>query len=183
VSPELTTDQKGAIAEAAIVLAAVERGIGVYRPVAEGGRYDLIFDVRGRLMRVQCKSAAKQGDVLHIRCYSSRRTLGGMVSRPYTAEQIDAITAYAHDLRRCYFIPVGLVDGRRALSLRLAPARNGQRSRIHWAGDFEFDRLHFNAPGAIAQLGERLAGSQKVGGSSPPGSTLADVARAGSPPR
>ncbi len=41
----LTTDQKGAIAESAIVHAAIKAGIDVYRPVREGGRYDLIFDV------------------------------------------------------------------------------------------------------------------------------------------
>ena len=39
--PELTTDQKGAIAETAIVHEAVKLGIEVYRPVMEGGRFDL----------------------------------------------------------------------------------------------------------------------------------------------
>ena len=41
---------------------------------------------------------------------------------------------------------------------------NGQRASINWAGDYLL-------PGAIAQLGERLTGSQEVGGSNPPGST------------
>jgi hypothetical protein len=49
----MTTDHKGSIAEAAIALAAIKLGIDVYRPVAEGGRYDLIFDVESRLLRVQ----------------------------------------------------------------------------------------------------------------------------------
>src|SRR4051794_15299449 len=43
--PCMTTDQKGAIAELAIQLAATKLGIDVYRPVAEGGRYDMIFDL------------------------------------------------------------------------------------------------------------------------------------------
>jgi hypothetical protein len=50
----LTTDQKGAIAEQAIALAAMELGIGVFRPLAPE-RYDLIFDLDGRLLRIQCK--------------------------------------------------------------------------------------------------------------------------------
>jgi PD-(D/E)XK endonuclease len=45
----LTTDRKGAIAELAIALAATKAGIEVYRPMSEGGRYDLIFDI-GRLV-------------------------------------------------------------------------------------------------------------------------------------
>ena len=49
----MTTDQKGAIAELAIQLAAVKLGVEVYRPVAEGGRYDLIFDLGEKLWRVE----------------------------------------------------------------------------------------------------------------------------------
>ena len=64
----ITTDQKGAIAETAIAHRAVRRGIGVSRPVNEGERYDLIFDLRPRLIRVQCKWASLDGDVISVRC-------------------------------------------------------------------------------------------------------------------
>jgi hypothetical protein len=47
----MTTDQKGAIAEMAIALKATLLGVDVFRPVAEGGRYDLIFDLGERLWR------------------------------------------------------------------------------------------------------------------------------------
>jgi hypothetical protein len=49
------------------------------------------------------------------------------------------------------------------MSLRLAPARNNQELLVHWATNYRL--------GAIAQLGERSAGSRKVGGSNPPSST------------
>ena len=70
----MTTDQKGAIAEAAIALAAMKLGVDVYRPLGEGGRYDLILDVGSRLLRVQCKWAASLKQVLVVRCYTFRRT-------------------------------------------------------------------------------------------------------------
>jgi hypothetical protein len=41
----MTTDQKGAIAEACIAAEAIKLGIGVFRPLADE-RYDLIFDTR-----------------------------------------------------------------------------------------------------------------------------------------
>ena len=47
-------DQKGGIAELAIAWEATKLGIGVYKPMIEGGRYNLIFDVGPRLLRVQC---------------------------------------------------------------------------------------------------------------------------------
>jgi PD-(D/E)XK nuclease superfamily protein len=49
--------------------------------------------------------------------------------------------------------------GQRVVHLRTRQARNGQRKRLHFAEQYRL--------GAIAQLGERLAGSQKVAGSSP----------------
>jgi hypothetical protein len=115
------------------------------------------------LARVQCKWAQRQGDIVCVRSYSCRRAAEGFRVRGYTAEEIDAIAAYCPQNRRCYYIPVAILEGRRVTHLRLAPARNNQADGIHWASEYEL--------GAIAQLGERLAGSQKAGGSSPPGST------------
>jgi hypothetical protein len=72
----LTTDQKGVIAEAAITLAALELGVGV----SSGRRcYDLIFDLRDRLVPVQCKWASRHGDVVAVRCYSARRNAEGLL--------------------------------------------------------------------------------------------------------
>ena len=90
----LTTDQKGSIAETAIVAAATKLGIGVFKPLTDGERYDLIFDLRPRLVRVQCKWAGRRGDVVVVRCVSARRAADGLRHRPYTADEIDAFAAY-----------------------------------------------------------------------------------------
>ena len=137
----MTTDQKGAIAEAAIGHAAIKLGIDVYRSIVEGGRYDLILDIGTRLLRVQCKWARRRDGVVAVRCYSCRRTANGLLHRKYTAQEIDAIAAYCPDTNGCYLLPVELVGGRREVSLRLAPTRNGQKHGIRWADDYEFTRL------------------------------------------
>ena len=167
----MTTDQKGNIAEAAIALAAAKLDVDVYRPVFEGGRCDLLLDLGHRLLRVQCKWAAQYGDVILVRCYSSRRSFGGrLVTRRYTTDEVDAFAAYSMELDRCFLLPPQLWENRRLVQLRTAPTRNNQARRIHWADDYDFaGRLR--ALGAVAQLGERLAGSQKATGSSPVGST------------
>jgi hypothetical protein len=129
----LTTNQKGAIAETAIAHAAIKLGIEVYRPVAEGGRFDLIFAFPDASPgRVQCKWAPLVNGTVAIRSYSARRAREGV------------------------------------LHLRLEPARNNQVDRVNYAPGYEL--------GAIAQLGERVAGSHEVGGSSPPGSTSLEAA-------
>jgi hypothetical protein len=164
VPPSLTSNQKGAIAEAGITWEAIKLGIDVYRPVAEGGRYDLIFGVGNELLRVQCKWATRLGDVVNVRLQTSRRARGGaLVRRTYTEQEIDAVVAYCPELETCYFLPAALISGRFQLYLRLSATRNQQKSGVKWAAEYEL--------GAIAQLGERLGGTQEVAGSSPASST------------
>jgi PD-(D/E)XK endonuclease len=167
---QLTTDQKGAIAETALAHAAAKLCIPVYAPVSEGGRYDLIFDVGSSLLRVQCKWAVRLGGVVMIRCRSCRRSRAGIVHRSYTTEEIDLIAGYCAELDKCYVIPFAEYFRRGGIHLRLEPTKNNQRHGILWAREFEFERLNWMPSGAIAQLGERLRGTQEVGGSSPPGS-------------
>jgi hypothetical protein len=169
----LTTNQKGAVAEAAITKAALEIGYDVYRPAIEGGRYDLIFDAGEQLLRVQCKWAPLHGDVVIIRSYSTRRARSGLLRRPYVHGEFDALAAYCPDLERCYFIPYESIDGAQQLCLRIAPTKNNQRSGIRSASDYEFGaKLPQTTLGPIAQLGERRHGMAEVVGSSPTGSTL-----------
>jgi hypothetical protein len=159
----MSTNQKGAIAETAVAHEAIKLGIEVYRPVAEGGRFDLIFAFEdASLARVQCKWAPIYRGVIKVRAYSCRRAAEGFRRTPYTADEIDAIAAYCPDNHRCYYLPASKVVGRFEIQLRLAPTRNNQADGVNWAGEYQL--------GAIAQLGERVTGSHEAGGSSPPSS-------------
>jgi prevent-host-death family protein len=162
----LGTNRKGAIAEAKITAAAVELDVPVLRPVAEHGRYDLAFEIGGRIHRIQCKWGSYDPDagVIKVNLESTFLTARGYVRTAYSAAEIDFFAVYCGQLDRCYLLPIDFVDGRRAIYLRLAPSRNGQRACINLAEQFEF-------AGAVAQLEERLNGIQEAGGSSPPSST------------
>jgi hypothetical protein len=160
----LSTNQKGAIAEAKVTAAAIEAGMIVWRPVVEGCRYDLILDTGRRLLRTQCKWANGTGEVVVIRGRTCRHTPRGYVWTTYSEAEIDGIAAWCPDSGECYFVPIAEIAGRARMHLRLAPARNHQELLVHWAANYRL--------GAIAQLGERRAGSAKVVGSSPTSSTL-----------
>jgi prevent-host-death family protein len=159
----LTNGRKGAIAEARIAAEAVKLGFDVYRPIAEGGRYDLIVDVGNRLLRAQCKWATRKDSVVNVWMTTSRLTPHGYVRTTYNASEIDGIAAYCQDLERCFWLPIEEFAGRTSAQLRLSPPRNGQRAGLLWAEHYAF--------GAIAQLGERRRGTAEVGGSNPPSST------------
>ena len=158
----MNSNAKGAIAEQAIVFEALKLGVPVLKPVAEHGRVDLAFDIAGRIWRVQCKwgSLARDGDVIVVRVGTSRCTPDGYVRTTYAEHEVELFAIYCGDVDQCFLVPRQVVAGKHYLHLRLKSALNGQQACINLAANFEFE-------GAIAQLGERSAGSRKVVGSSP----------------
>ena len=168
---EWSNNRKGAVAELAIRLAAERAGIGVYLPSTEHSRADMLFEIGSGLWRVQCKwgRLCQGGDVVSINLTTSRCTPTGYVRTKYSAREVDLFAVYCGELDRCFLLPIEMCAERRAVQLRLLPARNNQRACINLAEDFAFD-------GAIAQLEERLRGTQEVAGSSPASSTPPDPA-------
>ncbi len=152
-------NHKGNVAELAFAAEAARLGLEVLAPLTEHGRTDLVLGIDGQLLRVQCKWANKQGDVVRINLATSRRSGSGYVRTTYTSAEIDAIGAYCHEMRTCFLIPIEVAEGKHVLTLRLAPARNGQRAALNWAEQY--------ALGAVAQLAERRRGTAEVRGSNP----------------
>jgi prevent-host-death family protein len=160
---EHDSNRKGNAAELAIAAEAARHGLEVWHPLTEHGRCDLVLGIAGRLFRIQCKWARLSGEIVQVNLETSRRTADGYVRTRYTAEEVDAIGAYCDELKQCYLIPIEDVDGKSSISLRLAPARNGQRAALNWADEYRL--------GAVAQLAERCRGTAEVRGSNPLSST------------
>src|SRR5436189_2132226 len=78
-----TGNHKGAVAEAKIAAAAIELGIPVLKPVSEHGRYDLVFEMGTRLLRIQCKWANRRDDVVVVYVGGSYLSPRGYVRTTY----------------------------------------------------------------------------------------------------
>jgi prevent-host-death family protein len=166
VANQRNTNHKGNAAELAVAFEAAKLGLSVLMPWTEHERYDLVLGIGGRLLRVQCKWGRSDGETISVQLASSYHSpTRGYVRRLYTPAEIDAIAIYCEEMQRCYLVPIDRVAGIGRLTLRLALARNNQRAALHFAAQYEF-------PGAVAQLEERLTGSQEVTGSSPVSSTF-----------
>jgi prevent-host-death family protein len=160
-----TSNDKGGIAETAIALEAMRHGVVVFRPMTEGTRYDLVFAVGARLIRVQCKWGRVRGDVIQVQIGGSYHSpTRGYVRSTYGPDEIDVVAVYCGELDQCYLLPIEIVAGLHAIQLRLAPAKNAQRAGLHWATEYQLS-------GAVAQLGERRHGMAEARGSSPLSST------------
>jgi prevent-host-death family protein len=162
----MDSNRKGAIAEMKIATAATELGVPVLRPMTERERYDLAFELGGRLLRVQCKWASfdQTAGVIKVGLQGSWLSAQGYVRSSYSEDEIDLLAVYCADLERCYLLPSSMVAGRRAIYLRVSPSRNAQRACINLGTEYELS-------GAVAQWNERSAGSRKVVGSNPTSST------------
>ena len=166
---------KGNVAELGIATESARLGLAVLKPLTEQEPYDLVLGIGGKLFRVQCKWGQLKGDVIHVRLRSSYHSpTRGYVTSAYDESEIDALAIYCGELSRAYLVPVARIAGLGMFSLRLTAARNKQRASLNWAADYEF-------PGAVAQLEERVAGSDEVRGSSPLSSTREGLEVAGSP--
>jgi hypothetical protein len=104
---ELGSNSKGAVAEAAIRLAAIRCEVDVYTPVSGHSRADLVFDVGDELYRVQVKwaSLAKDEATINVHTSGSRLTPSGYVRTPYGADEIELLAVDCGELDRSYLLP------------------------------------------------------------------------------
>ena len=133
----LTTNQKGTAAETAIAHEAIKLGIGVYWALCDE-RCDLIFDLRPKLVRVQCKWATRHEDVVVVRLYSARRAADGLRRTFYSGSDVDAFPAWCPETASCYFFELRELTSRSEMRLRLKPTRNNQAKGVKWADEYEF---------------------------------------------
>jgi hypothetical protein len=104
----MNTKLKGDIAEQVAILQALQRGWGVLIPVGDRLPYDLVFDVEGKLVKIQVKCAwfdqSRENWVVDTRrTKTNRRT---MVRDVYEQSDFDFALAYLPDLDLFYVFPV-----------------------------------------------------------------------------
>lgn len=109
----MDTKLKGDIAEQAAILQALNRGWGVLKPVGDRLPYDLIFDVHGRLAKVQVKCAwfdQRRGNYVvdNRRTKTNRRF---MVRDKYKISDFDFALIYLPDQDIFYVFPIDVFVG------------------------------------------------------------------------
>lgn len=118
-----------------VLAALVGRGFRVLVPFGEGHPYDLVVDLDGSFLRVQCKTSRHQRGCL---VFNPHTTDHGRGRQSYLG-RADIFGVYFPTAESVYLVPIDAVthfSGR----LRLEPARNNQRRKVRFAADFEIDR-------------------------------------------
>ena len=115
-------------------------GKQVLVPFGGQRRYDLAYEEKDRLIKVQCKTGREMRGVIVFHSYS----LGRGPMRDYRGE-VDVFGVYCHSRGEVYLVPVEDVPLRTA-TLRLEPTRNRQETGVRWAADYLLAR-HVHEPG------------------------------------
>jgi PD-(D/E)XK endonuclease len=98
-------------------------GVGVATPWGDSERYDFILDVRGKMWRVQVKSAHREGAHGGYSFHAH-----GHSQRSYGVHEIDLLVAYVVPEDVWYVFPVR--DLRRMRSMKLFPSSRWKRSKF-----------------------------------------------------
>ena len=130
----------GNIAELEVLTYATKLGYQVSIPFGDRARYDQIWEVNGKLFKIQVKNAheANEGESIEISCRSSNRLQGKSVNKKYTPDEVDFIASYYKG--KCYLIPVSETTGK-VKRLRFVNAKNNQSTNVNWADDYEVEKI------------------------------------------
>ena len=121
--------------EAAILAELARRGYQVLLPFGVNQRYDLVLDMDGRFLRVQCKTGRLRRGCVEFSTKSIRANTRRVFTRGYRGE-IELFLVFCPETDQIYAVPVDDVPAGHGY-LRVDPTRNGQEQGIRWARDYE----------------------------------------------
>ena len=125
----MTPSEIGERAEAAILAALVRSGKEILIPFGQR-RYDLAYEDKGSLVKVQCKTGHERSGAIWFKTHSVCRGQ----ARDYR-EDASVFGIYCHERNEVYLVPVQDVPARYA-HLRLHDACNGQQAGVRWASKY-----------------------------------------------
>lgn len=132
----MNTKNIGDRSEAQVLAAFLRAGKVVLQPFGDNCRYDLVVDENGIFERVQVKTGRVQDGLLRADICSSYAHRG-RGKKDYRGDA-DLFAIYCPQLDKIYIVPVADA-GRATIHLRINPAKNGQKSNIRFAKDYEFN--------------------------------------------
>ena len=120
--------------EAVITAELLRRGVRVLQPFGFNHRYDLVLDVDGEFVRVQCKTGRLRRGAVEFTSESVRCNSTTAVRRSYDGDA-DIFLVHCPDTDGIYAVPVAGAP-KRCVTLRVDPTANAQAKGVRWASDY-----------------------------------------------
>lgn len=131
---------KGNITELEVLTYVTKLGYQVSVPFGDRERYDQIWDVHGKLIKVQVKTASlvcENDTAIKFSCRSSQRSKGKTKNTRYSKGEIDYFATFWNG--QCYLIPIEETSTEKVL--RFDPPKNGQLKGITFADEYKVEEM------------------------------------------
>lgn len=115
-------------------------GYVVSKPITPDSRYDYIVDIKGKLLKIQCKTGAScsEGNAFSFLCCSTNWNSKSVHS--YSKSEIDYF--YVVFKEKSYLVPIEIGNRKtKILRLKAKNSNNNNQYSITWAKDYEFDKI------------------------------------------
>ena len=136
----IDTKQIGNVTELEVLTYITKLGYQVSIPFGDRERYDQIWDVNGKLLKIQIKTSHyidEEKTAIKFSCKSTSRKNGKCVASRYTKREIDYFATICEG--QCYVVPVEECSVEKIL--RFVPPKNGQTIGITFAESYKAEEV------------------------------------------
>lgn len=134
------TQQKGTLTELHCITDLTELGIRCLTPIDDSSRYDVVADLGGKFIKIQCKTAswvtdtAQEKVAFHIDTIRQTTNTKATTKYKYTAEEVDYFYTYFEG--QGYLISINEATGV-SFRMRYEYPSNNQKKGIHIADNYK----------------------------------------------
>ena len=126
---------KGKLSELEILTYITRLGYSVSIPFGDKDKYDQIWDIHGKLYKVQIKTSRWKDD-RQLGIIFNRYSISNGKRHVYSKEDIDFFATYWNN--KCYLIPIEECSQEKTLWFQLAPRASGN---CCMAADYEVEKM------------------------------------------
>ena len=138
----MNSKDKGNIGEAILLAKLIEKKVQVSIPFGDNARYDLIADFNGKLNRIQVKYCGQltENDSFVCPCASSTNHTTNKHLSTYEND-VDYMAFYLVAINQMLLVPIEELKGKKSITFRVSPPKNGQRIGINLVEDYLLDKI------------------------------------------
>lgn len=136
----MDSKQKGNITQLEVLTYITKLGYQVSIPFGDRERYDQIWDIKGKLLKVQVKTSRPIDEKISgikFSCRSNTKVKGKIKQSRYTADEIDYFATFWKG--KCYLVSVNETSTEK--TLRFIPPKSGQKKGISFAEEYEAEEV------------------------------------------
>lgn len=138
------TQKKGTLTELHCILDLTQLGIRTLTPTDEASKYDVVADLNGRFIRIQCKSSrwatdtAEPQTAFYIDTYCQTTNTKQTTRHRYSKKDVDYFYTYFQG--KGYLVSIDEANGR-SFRWRYEYPSSSQKVGIHIANEYEIEEV------------------------------------------